>query len=400
MAPSLDSSHSNVLACLEDSGSSRSVATVKSGNLRSSDQTVGLSYDSVSEVSSCSSDVHGGRSVDSFRSKGTVSALNKMNDIDLVLDKYRSEMRSKRKSLVSPSSGIHERLYEDGRVKDLQKMLAAERKKREEEDVPPPQLQIATRSYTPIRQAHSSVPTHERLYKMNEHAHMKLLEQRRAKMENLFPKSRPDSRGRDASTRLYKESKTMQEEGKLMRKKIEDKLRARAPTPTRSITLEKANRIYERGQTAAREKELKIEMLRNAPRKSSFPKMRTQTPTRNRERYYESREGDGTSTRSSSCAPSCSRTPSRARYSSPSTNRARNQTFSRSRPGDDLEKSIQRSQSRNQTRSRTSSRQRERSQTPSRRMSQSRASSSSASKIKVGSPQPKLPPSFKISQTE
>lgn len=248
----------------------------------------------------------------------------------------------------------------------------------------------------------SSVPAHERLYKMNEYYVKKKLLDQRHRYEKAIPKPRPDSRGRDASTRLYKESMTMQQEGKLMRKKIEDKFRARAPTPTRSISLKKARGIYERGQTAVREKELKIQMLRNAPRKSSFPKMRTQTPTRNRERYYESREGEGegTSTRSSSRAQSRSQTPSRARYSSPNTNRVRNQTPSRSRPGDELKKSNQRSQSRNQTRSRTSSRQRERSQTPSRRMSQSRVPTLSAPKIKVGSPEPKLPPSFKISQTE
>lgn len=62
-----------------------------------------------------------------------------------------------------------------------------------------------------------------------------------------------------SSSRLYNKSIRMQAEGKQRRMEIEKKHAKRAPTPTRKIKLEDANKIYERGMVHKLKMEIKRE---------------------------------------------------------------------------------------------------------------------------------------------
>ncbi len=238
-----------------------------------------------------------------------------------------------------------------------------------------------------------------------------------------------------SGNRLYAHSKARQEEGKLLRQKIEGKRKGRASTPSRAISLTKASAIYDRGVQAKNNTKKKIEELRNAPRESTFPKMRTQTPNR-RDRYFEARESEN-ATRNSTHGQSRRTTPSQARYPTPSRSRnpapsirnkssptpshgLRSQTPSRfrsetpsrrrnetpSRPRNETpirsRKASQQhptSSSRSSSRARTSSRPRGRSQTPSRRISSSHVMNRPETDD-IATSTPKLPRSFKLNSTD
>lgn len=302
---------------------------------------------------------------------------NENLELDEVLEAYYDE-----KYCASRRKSIHDRLYQEGQVQAMKKTLAAQRKKEADLNVETPKLNLSTRSYTPLRRrAEDGEKAHERLYKMGIQKRKQAIVDE-AKIEAYHLKHSPKPKQRDSSkvvSRLYGKSQTYQQEGKKIRQQIAEKLKSKGPTQTRSISVSRAQAIYNRGLQFKAEREKKIEAMANAPHKSSFPKMRTQTPNR-RERFFEAREDDSSYTS--------------ARSRSSSVNRARSSSVSRNsmahRSTSGIRSTSRSSGSRDTGRSLTPSRSRERSQTPSRRISSNSVSTPGTSTT------PRLPRSFKL----
>lgn len=261
-------------------------------------------------------------------------------------------------------TSVHDRLYREGQYLAMKKAHVAKQKEEADKVVEPPKLQLATRSYTPVRRRGPET-THERLYRLGTQRKKEAISE-----EAMFHayhakhiQSSPKPAARDEKemvSRLYRRSESFQKEGKKKREQIAKKLAPRDPTSSRSISVKRGQKIYERGLAFKANTQKKIEDTLNSPRESTFPKMRTQTPSR-RECFFEAR-GDEDSVCSS---------------------RSRMSTQSR------IVRRTRRSQTPVRGRSQTPSRNRERSQTPSRRLSsQPRYSSATPSKGAT----PKLPP--------
>ena len=302
-------------------------------------------------------------------------------ELDEILDDYYEE-----KYYASKRSSIHDRLYQEGQVQAMKRALAVRKKKEAEMQVEPPKLNMATRSYTPLRQREvTGENTHERLYKLSLRKKRQAIVDE-AKMEAYNVKLSPKLKPRDTSkvvARLYAKSQIYQDEGKKKREQIAKKLGSRDPTPNRKISISKGTNIYERGLQFKANRDKKIEEIANAPRKSTFPKMRTPTPSR-RERFYEARDdGSYTSARSRSSSVSRSR-PSSAASRNASSQTPTRYVRSQTPTG--------RSRATSSSRSLTPSTARERSQTPSRRVS------SKSNVTPASSSTPRLPRSFKLNR--
>jgi hypothetical protein len=288
-------------------------------------------------------------------------------ELDRILDGYYHET-SPRQTINPCTTTIHDRLYKEGQHSAMKRALVHQQKLEAEKYVEPPKLQMATRSYTPIRQRDSNEKAHERLYNMRvDKKKQSIVEE--AKEVAYYVKHTPKPKPIDQKTitRLYEKSKSYREEGKQRREKIEKKInRRRDVTPSRSISVSRGQMIYERGLAFNANREQKIERIKNAPRESSFPKMRTQTPNR-RECFYDNRD-DQSRKSSVSSSGSQFRTRSSSRGRSSSVTRSRSQTPSRAR-----------------------------SQTPNRRLS---AQSNHSRTTPVNANVPKLPRSFKTNQAK
>jgi hypothetical protein len=359
--------------------------TITMGSLETLTITSDLSYEDLTSPEKMMSHLQvsdDGRVSPSFHTQ--VDQLEP-NELDQILDEYYSEKNSHEPISIarssSGSSSIHDRLYKDGQVLAMRRVIAAQRKKESEKQVKPPKLHLATRTYTP-RSERGDQKTHERLYNIGLTKKKQMIEDE-AKMEAYNLKHTPKlpvPGGSKVGSRLYAKSKTYREEGKQKRETIAKKL-TRDPTPTRSISVSRAQGLYDRGLSFVENRDKKIDAILNAPRESTFPKMRTQTPNR-RERFFEARDSDSVTGRSQTpTARSRSRTPT-ARSSSVTPSRR------------DREPSQTRTRGR--AASQTPSRNRNRSQTPTRRTS-SQSNASFASPTKGGTT-PKLPRSFKVNE--
>ena len=282
-----------------------------------------------------------------------VRSSSSSEPVDEVMKRFHAKHKNPPRN--KPSS-VHDRLYKEGQYLAMKKAHVAKQKEEADKIVEPPKLQLATRSYTPVRRRGPET-THERLYRLGTQRKKEAISE-----EAMFHayhakhiQSSPKPAARDEKkmvSRLYKRSESFQKEGRKKREQIAKKMAPRDHTPSRSISVKRGQTIYERGLAFKANRQKKIEDTLNSPRESTFPKMRTQTPSR-RECFFEAR-GDGDSV--------CS---SRSRISTQS------RVVRRTR------------------RSQTPSRNRERSQTPSRRLSsQPRYSSTTPSKGAT----PKLPP--------
>mmetsp|Transcript_17474 Transcript_17474/g.33127 ORF Transcript_17474/g.33127 Transcript_17474/m.33127 type:complete len:372 (-) Transcript_17474:2192-3307(-) len=279
------------------------------------------------------------------------------------------------KQPLSTKKSIHERLYMKGEISAARKAKAFQLKKQEELQVIPPKLELSTRSYTPLRErTASNEKPYDRLYKSGlQKKEQAILEEAKIEAYNVkhtVKQNTVDSA--ESTSRLYSRSLKYVEEGKKIRQEIEKKKR-RDPTPSRSISISKAQKIYERGLQFKADREKKIQEIINAPRESSFPKMRTQTP-RSRGRLHESRD-DPCKSRSSSSAGERTR-----RDASVSRRDVRSQSTSRYR---------------SQSASRISGRKGDRSLTPCRRASD-RTLQSTYTSVKS----PRIPRSFQINRSD
>jgi hypothetical protein len=208
-----------------------------------------------------------------------------------ILELMENFYRIKKPSATTRES-IHERLYLKGEISATRRAKAFQLKKQEEMQVVPPKLELSTRSYTPLRErAVSLEKTHDRLYKSElEKKKRAILEEAKIEAYNLKHSTKQNTIDPSQSgSRLYSRSLKYVEEGKKIRREIEKKLQGRDPTPSRSISVSRAQEIYERGLQFKANREKKIQEMINAPRESSFPKMRTQT-SRTRGRLQESHE--------------------------------------------------------------------------------------------------------------
>ena len=340
-------------------------------------------------------------------------------ELDQVLEGYYQE-KTRNAARRKSYSTIHDRLYRDGQTSAMRKAYAHQQKVEADKKVVPPKLKLATRSYTPLKERDRSVNAHERLYNIGVTRKKKAIEEEAKNdaylMKNL-PKHKPSTDGGKVVSRLYDKSKNYREDGKKKRQEIAKRLKGRDPTPTRSISVARAQKIYERGQAFNATRDKKIEEIKNAPRISSFPKMRTQTPSR-RETFYDARDDQsmssnrtrGSYVRSQTPNRSRSQTPNRARSQTPSRVkiyvrqqtpiRSRTSTSSSSRQSTPIRsRTSTSSSSRQSTPSRTRSRtpSRSRSQTPNRRVSgESSRPQPTPSRENV----PKLPPRFKTHNSE
>lgn len=281
-----------------------------------------------------------------------------------ILELMEKFYRIKQPSATTKES-IHERLYMKGEISATRRAKAFQLKKQEEMQVVPPKLELSTRSYTPLRErAVSSEKTHDRLYKSElEKKKRAILEEAKIEAYNLKHSTKQNTIDPSQSgSRLYSRSLKYVEEGKKIRREIEKKLQGRDPTPSRSISVSRAQEIYERGLQFKANRERKIQEMINAPRESSFPKMRTQT-SRTRGRLQESHED------------------SRTRSISTSRRRVRSQTPTRYR---------------SQSLSDINSRRVDRSMTPSRRVSDRSLHSTSTSDNKS----PRIPRPFNINRSD
>jgi hypothetical protein len=307
-------------------------------------------------------------------------ACSEKLELDDILDDYYEEKYS-----ASRRSSIHDRLYQEGQLQAMKRALVVRKKKEAELQVEPPKLNMATRSYTPLKQrGETGEKTHERLYKLSLRKKRQAIVDE-AKMEAYNVKLSPKPIPRDTSevvSRLYAKSQNYQDEGKKKREQIAKKL-SRDPTPIRKISISNGTKIYERGLQFKAERVKKIEEIWNAPRKSTFPQIRTPTPSR-RERFYEARDDEGyTSARSRSSSVSRSR-PSSAASRNTSSQTPTRYVRSQTPTG--------RGRATSTSRSQTPSTARERSQTPSRRVS------SKSDVTPVSKSTPRLPRSFKLNR--
>ena len=299
-------------------------------------------------------------------------------ELNRLLDGYYKDRSPKR--VMNPSAAnIHDRLYKEGQHTAMKRAYAHRQKLEAEKYVEPPKLQLATRSYTPLKERDGQ-KTHERLYKLGVNKKKQAI-QEEAKEQAYYAKHAPKPKIVDKETikRLYEKSRSYREEGKQRRQKIAKKIsRKRDVTPSRSISVTRGAQLYERGLAFTANRDRKIEEIKNAPRESSFPKMRTQTPNR-RDLFFEARDEPTPSSRSQR-----SNTPSRMRSQTPT--RTRSNSARRT------------TRSQTPTRSRSQTPSRSRSQTPNRRLSAQSNYSRTNTPISVAAP--KLPRSFKINQVE
>lgn len=234
------------------------------------------------------------------------------------------------KQPVSTKTSIHERLYLKGEISATKKAKAFQLKRQEEMQITPPKLELSTRSYTPLRErTMSTEKAHDRLYKSElQKKKQAILES--AKMEAYNVKHSPRPNAIDPSksaSRLYSRSLKYVEEGKKIRQEIEKKLQGRDPTPSRSISVSRAQELYERGLQFKANRDKKIQEMINAPRESSFPKMRTQI-SRTRGRLHESHDGSSRSRSSSTNRTGRSASASRRSVRSQTPTRYRSQSLS------------------------------------------------------------------------
>jgi hypothetical protein len=322
-------------------------------------------------------------------STATMDYLNELHresnhvELDRILDGYYHEESPKR--VMNPCTAtIHDRLYKEGQHTAMKRACAHRQKLEAEKYVERPKLQLATRSYTPLRERDSTEKTHERLYKMGVNKKKQAI-QEEAKEQAYYAKHAPKPKPADKKTinRLYATSRIYREEGKQKRQEIAKKISQRRDvTPSRSISVSRGSRIYERGLAFNANRDKKIEQIKNTKRKSSFPKMRTQTPNR-RDSFFDARDDQSARSRKSLTPVRFrSQTPTGTRSKTP--NRSRLQTPNRSR-------------SQTPDRSRSQTPDRSRSQTPNRRMS---SQSSYARATPPTRSTPKLPRSFKTNQAD
>jgi hypothetical protein len=341
---------------------------VQSKRGRSGEETIGLT--DVQIPSKRVEHLHLG---DEKSIRSVFSSFSEKIEVDEVLEAYYEE-----KYCASRRESIHDRLYQEGQAQAIKRSLLAQRKKQAELYATPPKLNLSTRSYTPLKQREKNgEKAHERLYKMGiQKKKQAIIEE--AKMAAYHLNHSPKPKHHDASkvvSRLYAKSQNYQQEGKRIRQQIAQKLNGKVPDQVRSISVSRAQAIYDRGLQFKADREKKIEVMANTPHKSSFPKMRTQTPNR-RERFFEAREDD------SSCTS--------ARSRSSSVNMARSSSVSRNRRPQTSTSRIRSQPSTSNSTFLPPSRSRERSRTPSRRVS------STSVTIPVTSTTPRLPRSFKL----
>lgn len=221
---------------------------------------------------------------------------------------------------------VCDRLYREAKEKEKKRAIEVKEKLDQENSAMPPKLKLATkRSYTPMRTRPSFENVHDHLYSLSRKKQIEV-EQKRDEMEaieaNLNKVGISPRQSKVVSGRLYERSLQMQQEGKQMRKDIEKKLAPRSPTPSKKIPLSRAEDMYKRGLSQKARMERKIEQKMNAPRESTFPRMRTQSRTRAQSSTRERSE-----TPSRALSRRSSRTPSRR--SSETPGRQRSQTPSR-----------------------------------------------------------------------
>eukprot|EP00551_Chaetoceros_affinis_P015469 CAMPEP_0203693264 /NCGR_PEP_ID=MMETSP0091-20130426/5263_1 /ASSEMBLY_ACC=CAM_ASM_001089 /TAXON_ID=426623 /ORGANISM="Chaetoceros affinis, Strain CCMP159" /LENGTH=325 /DNA_ID=CAMNT_0050564303 /DNA_START=71 /DNA_END=1048 /DNA_ORIENTATION=+ len=207
-------------------------------------------------------------------------STNKNKNTNYMLSELRvRRLSGERVTERRDSPNICDRLYYEGKKKEKQRAIDIREKLDQENNVEPPKLKLATeRSYTPMRSRPSFENVHENLYSLSK---KKSIQQEFSDDDVYVRKPLiSQSQGKVVSGRLYQRSKKKQQEGKKIREDIERKLAPRPPTPTKKIPLSKATDLYERSISHKAHTQRKIDDLINAPRESSFPKMRTQSRKR------------------------------------------------------------------------------------------------------------------------
>lgn len=202
---------------------------------------------------------------------------------------FRDDSSSYLQNEHRDSIDVCEKLYRDGLKKQKQRAMDVRAKIDQENHVEAPKLHLATnRSYTPMRTRPSLENVHDHLYSLSRQKQMENVKKKEEEMQAIenrmkgamiSPKQKQEVIGR-----LYQRAKAKQQEGRKLRKEIEQKLAPRTPTPSKKIPLSKAGDMYERGLSHRAQKERKIEDILNSPRESTFPKMRTQSRSRSSSR--------------------------------------------------------------------------------------------------------------------
>lgn len=191
------------------------------------------------------------------------------------------------------SVDIGNRLYRAAKNKEKQRAMEVRAKVDQENRPGTLKLNLAAeRSYTPMRARPDAENVHDHLYSLSRRKHIEKEKKMEEQMETIESQLRgamisPEQTEKVVG-RLYRRSKNKQEEGKKLRKEIEKKLAPRAQTPTKKIPLSKAGDMYERALVQKAQKAQKIEEILNAPRESTFPKMRRQSRSRSSSRRRSS----------------------------------------------------------------------------------------------------------------